>query len=108
MTNITNMTVITNKIVMINGMHVFVGASTARPPIWRCSAFTKKLIVNQTARGEHCSPLQALQLTTSDDTYEYYDNYEVYDLYDIYNYYSNCKRLPFEGSSRAAGEGWVL
>ena len=42
------------------------------------------------------------------DTYEYYDNYEVYDLYDIYNYYSNCKRLPFEGSSRAAGEGWLL
>lgn len=92
MTNITNMTVITNKIVMIIGMHVFVGASTARPPIWRCSAFTKKLIVNQTATGEQCSPLQALQLTTSDD------NYEVYDLYDIYNYYSNCKRLPFEGS----------
>ena len=71
----------------------------------------KKLIVNQTATGEHCSPLQALQLTTSDDTYEYYDNYEVYevyDLYDIYNYYSNCKRLPFEGSSRAAGEEWLL
>ena len=102
------MTVITNKIVMINGMHVFVGASTARPPIWRCSAFTKKLIVNKTATGEQCSPLQALQLTTSDDTYEYYDNYEVYDLYDIYNYYSNCKRLPFEGSSRAAGKGWLL
>ena len=90
---------------MISGMPVFVGASSARPPIWRCSAFTKKLIVNQTATGEHCSPLQALQLTTNDDTYEVY---EVYDLYDIYNYYSNCKRLPFEGSSRAAGEGWLL
>jgi len=32
----------------------------------------------------------------------------VYDLYDIYNYYSNCKRLSFEGSSRSAGEGWLL
>ena len=74
---------------MINGMHVFVGASTARPPIWRCSAFTKKLIVNQTATGEQCSPLQALQLTTSDDTYEYYDNYEVYEVYDLYDVYDS-------------------
>ena len=86
----------------------FVGAHSVRPcPFSVWEAF-REMRCYTMLTGEQCSPLQALQLTISDDTYEYYDNYEVYDLYDIYNYYSNCKRLPFEGSSRAAGEGWLL
>ena len=82
------------------------GAQRAPVPIFRVGSLPGNALLHH-ADGRTLF-LQALQLTISDDTYEYYDNYEVYDLYDIYNYYSNCKRLPFEGSSRAAGEGWLV